>query len=279
MRIRAVALAILITTSFVLASPRPAEAQPYGHRPYGGTSIFVGVGFGAPVYWYHPGWFYGYPYRPFGYPWHWGPYYPPYPHHYGYPYNGFSVSVRLDMQPKDAEVYVDGNRAGIVDNYDGMFQRLQLPPGEHEIVVYRDGYQALHERRYFNPGSSHTIRQSMQPLAPGDVAEARPVPAPSPPPEARDQSRVPPPQPPPSPPAERPAQYGTLSIRVQPADAEVLIDNDRWPGAATAMPIAIQLTTGRHKIEIRKDGYQPYVQDVLIRVDRTLTLNVVLKKL
>lgn len=278
MRTRAVALAILITTFFVLASPRPAEAQPYGHRPYGGMSIFVGVGFGAPVYWYHPAWFYGYPYRPFGYPWYWGPSYPPYPYYSGYAYqfDGFSVAVRLDADPVDTEVWVDGHRAGKVDDYDGVFQRLRLRPGEHEIVLYLDGYQTLRERRYFNPGSSHTIRHAMRPLAPGDVAEPRPGPPPTTPPETRDQTRTPSPSPPPR---EAPAPFGTLSIRVQPADAEVLIDGERFPGAASEVPIAIQLAIGRHKIEIRKDGYRSYVQDVLIGRDRTLTLSVKLTKL
>jgi hypothetical protein len=279
-RTRPLLLAILTAAILVLAPPRAAEAQHW----HGGFSISVGFGYGVPVYWFHPSWFYGYPYRPFGYPGFWGPYYPspyyPYPHYPGTPYSpyaldGFSVSLRLDTQPIDAQVYVDGNRAGIVDNYDGVFQRLHLRAGEHEIVVYRDGYETIRERRYFNPGSSQTIRQTMRPLAPGEVAEAPPALPPSTPPENRDQSRVPPPQPPPVPPVEEPAPvFGTLSIRMQPADAEVLIDGDRWPGTASQMPIAIQLTAGRHKIEIRKDGYQPYVQDVLIRRDRALTLNV-----
>lgn len=275
MRTRAVALAILIAALFVLASPRPAEAQPYGHRPYGGTSIFVGVGFGAPVYWYHPAWFYGYPYRPFGYPWYWGPYYPPYPYYPGsaYQFDDFTVAVRLDAEPENAEVYVDGHRAGKVDDYDGVFQRLRLRPGEHEIVLYLDGYQTIRERRYFNPGSAHTIRHAMRQLAPGDVAE--PPPPASSQPERRDQSGTPSP----SPPKEAPVPFGTLSMRVQPADAEMLIDGERFPGSASEKPIAIQLATGRHKIEIRKDGYRSYVQDVLIGRDRTLTLSVKLTKL
>ena len=172
------------------------------------------------------------------------------------------------MQPRDAEVYVDGNRAGIVDNYDGVFQRLRLRPGEHEIVLYLDGYQTIRERRYFNPGSAHTIRHAMRPLAPGEVAE--PPPPASSQPERRDQSGTPSP----APLKEAPAPFGTLSIRVQPADVEMLIDGERFTGSASEKPVAVQLATGRHKIEIRKDGYQSYVQDVLISRDRTLTINV-----
>jgi hypothetical protein len=30
---------------------------------------------------------------------------------------------------------VDGGLAGIVDQYDGMFDRLNLPPGNHSVIV------------------------------------------------------------------------------------------------------------------------------------------------
>jgi hypothetical protein len=187
--------------------------------------------------------------------------------------------VRLDAEPVEAEVYVDGHLAGEVDDFDGLFQRLRLRPGEHEIVLYLDGYQTIQERRYFNPNSSHTIRLTMRPLAPGDTAEPRPVPATPPvqqPPDPRDPPR---PSPAPQRPIDQPGQLGTLSLRVQPADAEVLIDGKPWIGDASKMPVSIQLETGRRRIEVRRDGYQPYVQDVLIRRGRTLALNVVLTKL
>jgi hypothetical protein len=279
-RTRALAAVVLITTLFLL-TPRPAEAQRHVH---GGFSISVGFGFGPPVYWLYDPWVFGYPYRPFGHPWYWGPYYPPYPpfpypyypyHPYGYPFEPFSVSVRLDAEPVQAEVYVNGHRAGNVDDYDGVFQRLVLRPGEHEIVLYLDGHQTVHERRYFNPGASQTIRLTMVPLAPGDVAEPRPVPPPPSPRDTREPSRS---QGPPPQPIEQPAPFGTLSIRVQPADAEIVIDGECWTGNAAGMPMVIELAAGRRRIEVRKEGYEPYAQDVLIRTDRTLTLNVSLTR-
>ncbi len=51
-------------------------------------------------------------------------------------------SVRLQVKPTQTEVYVDGAYTGLVDNYDGLFQRLHLPPGEHEIELYLGGTRA-----------------------------------------------------------------------------------------------------------------------------------------
>ena len=63
---------------------------------------------------------------------------------YRYPNIHPDSSVRLEVTPRDAEVYVDGYHAGIVDDFDGMFQRLRVEPGQHEITLYHDGYRAVH---------------------------------------------------------------------------------------------------------------------------------------
>src|SRR5688572_7861633 len=74
-----------------------------------------------------------------------GPWYP-------YPAFGFLpgvypqdhvVAVRLQVTPREAQVFVDGFAAGVVDDYDGVFQRLRLIPGPHEIVIYHPGYRTL----------------------------------------------------------------------------------------------------------------------------------------
>ena len=90
---------------------------------------------------------------------------------------------------------------------------------------------------------------------------------------------MPPPREPGEPAESQPqqAQFGTLSIRVVPADAEVFIDGERWAGPATADRLNIRLTTGKHRIEVRKEGLTTYTEDVLIRPSATLTLNVSLK--
>ena len=47
--------------------------------------------------------------------------------------------VRLQVQPRDAAVYVDGYYAGVVDDFDGVFQRLTLEAGPHQIELDAPG--------------------------------------------------------------------------------------------------------------------------------------------
>ena len=116
------------------------------------------------------------------------------PYRYAQP----DASVHLDVTPHDAEVYVDGYYAGVVDDFDGMLQRLRVEPGQHEITLYHDGYRAVHQRVYLTRDRTFKIKQQMEKLPAGEVGEARPIPAPLPPgaqpplPLPRDGRRTPP---------------------------------------------------------------------------------------
>ena len=54
--------------------------------------------------------------------------------------------MRFEVKPKQAQVFVDGYYAGIVDDFDGAFQRLHTPPGAHEIELYMDGYRTARQQ-------------------------------------------------------------------------------------------------------------------------------------
>jgi hypothetical protein len=98
-----------------------------------------------------------------------------------YYYNGSfraDSSARIQVTPRHAEVYVDGYRAGIVDDFDGFAQRLHVPPGEHVIELYLEGHKTISQAILFAPGESYKIRHTMEPLAPGDVEPTRPTPKP-----------------------------------------------------------------------------------------------------
>ena len=73
---------------------------------------------------------------------------------------------------------------------------------------------------------------------------------------------------------ETPARFGTLSLRVQPADAEVLIDGEKWTGPAESQRLNIKLAAGQHSLEVRKAGYVTYTERILVRADTTMTLNI-----
>ena len=87
-------------------------------------------------------------------------------------------SVRLQVSPKEAEVYVDGYYAGRVDDFDGALQRLRLEPGGHEITLYLDGYRSVTQKVLLQPNGTFRVRETLQPLVAGDTQPARPVAAP-----------------------------------------------------------------------------------------------------
>ena len=126
----------------------PGYVQPrlYGSFFYlPGYSFSLGVGFG-----FGHGYGYGYGHHPYGYS---GYAYPSYGAYspYGYlgythspsladPYTGF---LRLKVRPRDAQVYVDGYYVGIVDDFDGVFQRVRLEEGPHQIEIHHPAYLPL----------------------------------------------------------------------------------------------------------------------------------------
>jgi hypothetical protein len=245
---------------------------PFYGYPY--NSFAFSVGFGYP--------YYGYGYGAFGYPYYGG---------YPYPYGGFydpSSSVRLQVMPREAEVYVDGFFAGMVDNFDGTFQRLRVAPGDHEIQLFMPGHRSFSQKVYLQPGGSFNIRHVMEPLGAGEPEPTRPVAPPrsssvraepygrSDRPNSRGSQR-------PSPRANErngnvESSSGSIALRVQPGDAAITIDGQQWEGAQDQDPLVVQLGVGTHTVEIRKDGYRTYITDVTVRPGETTPLNVSLTK-
>jgi hypothetical protein len=230
----------------------------------------------------------GYFYDPFfgPYPW-WAPAAYPYPY---FPEYDVRAHVRLLVTPRQAAVYVDGYYAGVVDDFDGFFQNLPLPPGGHEIALYLDGHRTVHQTLYLTPDSTYKLRYTMQPVAPGERSEPPPsVPlVPPPPPGSAFPPRTPrggpgaPPPPPQAPPFPAPsapsttrqAGYGSLAIRVQPADAEVRIDGERWMFSGDTDRLVVQLAAGRHRIEVQREGYRRFSTEVQVGPGETTPLNV-----
>jgi hypothetical protein len=185
------------------------------------------------------------------------------------------------MRPREAEVFIDGYFVGRVDDFDGWAQRLHVEPGEHELAVYLEGHRTYRQNVLFRPGATLHIEHVLQPLAPGEPAEARPTPSgaparpyrrpdPYPPPAAR---RVP--EPPQA--AVESQEYGAIAVRVQPADAEVVVDGERWE-SPDAGDLTLQLAEGLHRVEIRKDGFRTYSAEIRVRRGETSSLNVSLTK-
>lgn len=172
----------------------PAYSRPRGDRAVRGQAVDRGANPLPPngdSYYYYPGYYgyngyYGYsPYRGFGYPIYtgfgyfyydpyWGYYDPFYSRgYYAYGPSGtrykdkddrdYNIgSLRLKIEPADAEVYVDGLYRGVVDEFDGVFQRLKLEAGAHRLEIRAPGRQPLVFDVLVTPGETTTYRGDLQ---------------------------------------------------------------------------------------------------------------------
>ncbi|MDA2929606.1 carboxypeptidase-like regulatory domain-containing protein, partial [Acidobacteria bacterium AH-259-O06] len=142
--------AMVAATSLLL--PAEAHAQHYGH------------GFG------HGGYGHGFGYGGYGHGFGYGGY------GHGFGYGGYGPNqysndgaVRIEVGPKksrkDIQVYVDEGHAGVVNDFDGAFQRLYLPLGKNEIELRLDGYKTIRLAIFVSPGKTYHIRGQMEPLA------------------------------------------------------------------------------------------------------------------
>lgn len=110
-------------------SSRTASGHRH-HRTSGGWHVGIGWhGWG-------PGWGW----------WGWSPYW------YGAPW-GYTVvypdpdlrhgALDTDLSPERAEVWVDGQRLGVADDFDGFPRYLWLEAGTYDVVFYLPGYETL----------------------------------------------------------------------------------------------------------------------------------------
>ncbi|HEX2343926.1 MAG TPA: PEGA domain-containing protein [Vicinamibacterales bacterium] len=160
----------------------PQYARPRGDRPAVSSAVprsTVPGGPVYPVYPIYPGYGYGiyYPgYWGFGAfyydPWFGGGYGYPYGGYYGGGYGGgYSGSayygdygkLRLKVKPREAQVYVDGYFSGVVDQFDGVFQRLTLQAGGHRVEIRADGFQTLSFEVMIAPNETVTYSGELKP--------------------------------------------------------------------------------------------------------------------
>jgi hypothetical protein len=146
------------------AAPRggtsAGTAVPRGQPPHGGAY----PPYHGPVYG-HGHYHYGYPYGYYGYGYPYG-YYPygfglSFGFGYGYPYGYAAPSyggVQIIGAPRDAEVYADGYYVGVVDNFDGTFQQINLGPGTHRIEIRPRAGQPQAFDVSISPGQKVTYR-------------------------------------------------------------------------------------------------------------------------
>jgi hypothetical protein len=158
---------VYVSPRVVVRAPLRSYYYPYYGYGYGYRSgVSLGLNFGRPYY----GYGYGYPYA-YGYSY--GGYYP-----YGYgAYGGVAAAgyggygnyrgdlyggIRIQGAARGAEVYVDGYYAGIVDDFDGTFQRLSLEEGPHQVELRAPGFPPLTYDVNVQPGRTVSIHANVR---------------------------------------------------------------------------------------------------------------------
>jgi hypothetical protein len=268
-------LAILAVVSAAIFWPTDLFAQRRVRRAPGRSVVVVAARpYYAPYYYspfYSP--FYGGFYSGFYNPFFWGPYgqYPyPYPYYGRFAYDD-TGSARLQVTPRNTQVYVDGYFVGVVDDFDGNLQRLNVEAGEHELQLYLEGHRTFTQKVLLVRGRTLKISHVMQPLGLGETAQ--PIPKPDESQRARPYQASSPRQGPPRRSGEQ-SQFGSLLLRVRPSDAEVLVDGQAWDAPKGEDQLVIELAEGPHRIEVRKEGFQTYSTTVRVRRGETARLNV-----
>jgi hypothetical protein len=119
--------------------------RPRYYGPGGNFSVYFGLG---------SGYLYGSPYsgRVYGYA---AP--------RGYGSRIYYGDLRLQVRPRNAAVYVDGYYAGTVDDFDGVFQRLTLEVGPHEIELEAPGLAPQAFDVYIDPAQTVNLRTDLYP--------------------------------------------------------------------------------------------------------------------
>jgi hypothetical protein len=162
-------------------------------------------------------------------------------------------SLRVFVDPSETRVYVDGYYAGVADDFDGLFQRLHVSPGRHEISLKLAGHKTHRVRVYVGSGATLELDHEMQEglgetfedLTGGRGREARrPAPIDSVPPA----------------PAPTSALAGELRLSVTPVDASVYV-NGEFKGTGREAT-ALSLAPGTHRVEVVRPGYRTAEREV-----------------
>jgi len=106
-------------------------ARPYVFRPHLSIGFGIFAGYPVPYAWHYAAPIYVYGYSA--------------PRAPVYMTPGMSLygGIALEISPSDAYVYVDGNYAGHVEDFDGTVQPLTVVAGTHRIEVQAPGYAPL----------------------------------------------------------------------------------------------------------------------------------------
>ncbi len=199
-------------------------------------------------------------------------------------------ALDLDIKPRQAEVYLDGQFIGTVDQYDGYPTYLWLEEGTYEVALYLPGHETIFRQYTIYPGVIIDVDDRMR-----EGSAIRPdAPEPSsgygaypeetypqdayPSPETYSQQTLPQETVPQTGPSNQSpsnqSQVGRVAIQGSPADAVVYLDGHFVGTAAEISSLAAGLIVepGDHVIELVRPGYETQRVPVSIPVGERIDL-------
>ncbi len=243
--------------------------RPPSRRFGGRVGIDLGYYWGRPFYGHFGYYWHYYPYYPWGFAWYpSGPRYRVYGTDYGL------GAIDLNVRPKKAEVYLDGELVGRSGKFDGFPGHLIVESGRYQIAFYHPGYETVVREVRVPAGVVVRVHLDLEPgeatppqqlFAEREPIERKPM---RPRPDDTDRSDSGREARPEGTARERPAERpsGALDVRGEPGrcrlaifppDASVYLDG-RLLGSGQEMArlhSGLLVEPGEHTLEVVRPGY------------------------
>lgn len=229
--------------------------------------------------------------------WGWTGYGWPHVEVWSHPYYGETWGpVDLNIKPKKAEVFVDGDYVGRVDQFDGFPRYLWLERGSRHLVIYKEGYESLALKIRVRPGQVLDLREELVPgeaktpeelfaqldterePAPSRKSRSeRPVRRAAREPVERTEESWRSSAPPPRTTVEEDQRQapGRLVISVEPADAVVYLDG-RLVGSGQELARlhhGLMVDAGEHTVEVTRPGHRPQSRQLRVAAGEELVID------
>jgi len=260
-------------------SSRSHSGSGYRSNSRGRHRGYYGYGFSSYYRHYSP-----YVVSPYWYLHHYGPsaYGRPYGHTSGY-YRGSQRSigaVDLNVKPKKADVYLDGQRIGTAGEFDGFPGHLWLEPGRYQLILHREGFETVVREIKVISDVVIDVRERLVEGQAMALEEFPPAPDRPEPAVARAETTAAPVG------VSEPVMQidatsdpGRLKLTVQPADASVYLDG-RFLGTGdelSRLRAGVMVDPGSHTLEIVRPGYATETLDFEVGSDAQAELVVELQ--
>jgi len=156
---------VAVDRTYPVTDSRPYYYSYYpSYANYYGRYYYPGYAFGLGAF-YDPGWYdpyyyggsygggYGSGYYGGGYQGGYGS------SSYGH---GPTGSLRLKIKPREAQVYIDGYFVGVVDDFDGLFQKLAIDAGGHRVEIKAPGLETVSFDVLITPNETVTYKGELR---------------------------------------------------------------------------------------------------------------------